>query len=265
MATKFQGLPGEQELVRRGFQKRFEDAFGRNANAKELYLADPCFFRFARLFPRPAYLLVHLQVFYRDLRRALDIFVQEVCRSKISTMVMGPFSPPEDPFLFFHAGYDYCYGLLHLRAALVSSQRATESLVCEVAQDVIDNVYNADRRDIVNELLSADLATELDKRAGHTSELGFWQVRRVIAHTEAILSSNARHILDRLEYGDKKDVQKSYSHCRKRDRRRFTERPLSPFAGDRSPTPASPTFDDPEPEEEEGEGWAAATKKRRLD
>ena len=51
MTTKFQGLPRDPEMVRRTFQKEFEEYFGKNANAKSIYLAAPAQFpRFARLF-----------------------------------------------------------------------------------------------------------------------------------------------------------------------------------------------------------------------
>src|SRR5271156_4477411 len=112
MAMKFQGLPRDQDMVRRTFQKEFEESFGKNANAKSIYLAAPAQLpRFARLFPRPAYLLGRLQALYRNLGTTLDVFVAEYYHRGISECF-------QDPFSYFIAGYDYASVLLHLRNAL---------------------------------------------------------------------------------------------------------------------------------------------------
>ena len=124
MAMKFQGLPRDQDMVRRTFQKEFEESFGKNANAKSIYLAAPAQLpRFARLFPRPAYLLGHLQAFHRNLGTTLDVFVAEYYDRGIS----GHRAEPErfqDPFSYFIAGYDYASVLLHLPNALRVDNRS---------------------------------------------------------------------------------------------------------------------------------------------
>ena len=235
-------------MVRRTFQKRFEDAYGKNANAKELYLAEPwLFLRFARLSPRPAYLLGHLQTFYSNLEMSLDMFVAEYCKGKTSTNGMAP---PyfEDPFRYFNAGYDYACFLLHLRAALRANDRSAEPLAYELAQDVLDILDNEDRRAIVNELLSADLATELDKRVGHTSEHGFWQVRKAIARNEMIFSRNAQYLRDRLEHSDEETSKPAHSPRRPRKGNDGTRRSPSPLGGRWSFTPPSSTFKDSDAE-----------------
>jgi hypothetical protein len=45
---------------------------------------------------------------------------------------------------------------------------------------------NPDRHAIVDELVASDLAAELEKRVGHASEFGFWQVRKEIARMATI-------------------------------------------------------------------------------
>jgi hypothetical protein len=259
MDMRFQGLPGDQDMVRRTFQRRFEDVFGKNANAKELYLADPCFLRFARICPRPAYLLGHLQTFYTDLRTTLATFVAEYCKSKIFAHKMAP-PTYEDPFPFFHVDYDYSCFFLHLRATLRAFDRSTEPLAYELAQDVLDILDNRHHLAIVDELLSADLATELDETVGHTSELGFWQVRKAIARTETIFSTNARYIRDRLEHRDEV-AKEPCSHCRPRNVGIGTGRSSSPLGREWSFTPSSSTFNGPDTESDER---VPSTKKRRV-
>jgi hypothetical protein len=243
MAMNFQGLPGDQDMVRRTFQKKFEDTYGKNANAKELYIAGSwVFLRFARLFARPAYLLGHLQTFYTGLETTLDMFVAEYCKGKTSTNGMAP---PyfEDPFRYFNAGYDYACFLLHLRAALRANSRSAEPLAYELAQDVLDILDNEDRRTIVSELLSADLATELDKRVGQTSEHGFWQVRKTIARNEMIFSKNAQYLRDRLEHSEEEEVPKpAGGHRQARKGEGAGKRSPSPLGGRWSFTPPSSTF-----------------------
>jgi hypothetical protein len=45
---------------------------------------------------------------------------------------------------------------------------------------------NPDRHAIVDELVASDIAAELEKRVGHASEVGFWQVRKEIARMATI-------------------------------------------------------------------------------
>jgi hypothetical protein len=68
-----------------------------------------------------------------------------------------------------------------------------------MAKDVLDILDNPDRQVIVDELLSANLANELEKRVSHTCELGFWQVRKAISRTETIFSNNFVYIRDLLK------------------------------------------------------------------
>ena len=198
----------------------------------------------------PAYLLGHLQAFYTNLEMTLDMFVAEYCKGKSSANGVGP---PyfEDPFRYFNAGYDYPCFLLHLRAALRANDRSAEPLVYEIAQDVLDVLDNEDRRAIVDELLSADMATELEKRVGHTSEHGFWQVRKAIARTETIFSRNAQYLRDRLEHSDEEVAKPTRSPRRSRKGNEATKRSPSPLGGRWSFTPPNSTFNNSDTENKE--------------
>lgn len=248
MAMKFQGLPRDQDMVRRTFQKEFEESFGKNANAKAIYLAAPAQFpRFARLFPRPAYLLGHLQVFYRNLGTTLDVFVAEYYDGGIS----GHRAEPEcvqDPFSYFIAGYDYAGVLLRLRNALRVDNRSPKPLEYDIGQEFLDILDNPDRRAIVDELLSADLATELDKRVFHTCEHGFWAVRKAIARKEAIFSSHARYIRNRLEHSEAEVGGATCSQCQQPNIGSSSINSPSPLGGDWSLTPSSSTIPGPNTE-----------------
>jgi hypothetical protein len=245
MATKFQGLPRDQDMVRRTFRKEFEESFGKNANAKSIYLAAPAQFpRFARLFPRPAYLLGHLQAFYRNLGTTLDVFVAEYYDRGIS----GHRAEPEyfqDPFSYFIAGYDYASVLLYLRNALRVDDRSPKPLEYDIGQEFLDILDNPDRRAIVDELLSADLATELDKRVFHTCEHGFWAVRKAIACKEAIFSRHARYIRDRLEHSEEEAGGATWGQCQPPNIGSSSTNSPSPLGGDWSLTPSSSTIPGP--------------------
>jgi hypothetical protein len=107
----------------------------------------------------------------------LDVFVAEYYDGGIS----GHRTEPEcfqDPFNYFITGYDCASVLLRLRNALRIDDRSPNPLEYDVGQEFLDILDNPDRRAIVDELLSADLATELDKRVFHTCEHGFWAVGR---------------------------------------------------------------------------------------
>jgi hypothetical protein len=245
MTTKFQGLPRDQEMVRRTFQKEFEEYFGKNANAKSIYLAAPAQFpRFARLFPRPAYLLGHLQAFYRSLGTTLDVFVAEYYSGGIS----GHRAEPkcfQDPFSYFIEGYDYASVLLYLRNALRADDSSTKPLEYDIGQEFLDILDHPDRRAIVDELLSADLATELDKRVFHTCEHGFWVVRKAIAHKEAVFSSHARYVRKRLEHSEEEAGEAACSHHQQSNIGSSSASSLSPPGGDWSLTPSSSTIPGP--------------------
>lgn len=223
-------------MVRRTFQERFEYDYGKSASAEELYLAQPWVFtRFARLCPRPAYLLGHLRTFYTDLEMILNMFVAEYCRLKSCLRGTEP-RDLEDEFDYFSIGDDYYCILLHLRAALCANDKAREPLVYEIAQDLLDTWDDPDRRAIVDELLSADLAAELDKRVGHTSEEGFWKARKAIARTETIFSRNSRYIRDRIGRNSKEVATPS------------------PLGGKWSLTPSSSTINNQDAESSSSDG-----------
>jgi hypothetical protein len=248
MAMKFQGLPRDQEMVRRTFQKEFEEYFGKNANVKSIYLAAPAqFLRFARLFPRPAYLLGHLQAFYRRLGTTLDVFVAEYYSGGISDH-RAESKCLQDPFGYFIEGYDYASVLLYLRNALHVDDSSAKPLEYDIGQEFLDILDDPDRRAIVDELLSADLATELDKRVFHTCEHGFWAVRKAIAHKEAVFSSHARYIRDRLEHSEEEAGEVACSHRQQPNIGSGSASSHSPLGGNWSLTPSSSTIPGPNAE-----------------
>jgi hypothetical protein len=248
MATKFQGLPRDQDMVRRTFQKEFGESFGKNVNAKSIYLAAPAQFpRFARLFPRPAYLLGHLQAFYRNIGTTLDVFVAEYYEGGIFGH-RAELEYFQDPFSYFIEGYDYVSVLLHLRNALRVDDRSPKPLEYDIGQEFLDILDNPDRRAIVDELLSADLATELDKRVFHTCEHGFWVVRKAIARKEAIFSRHARYIRDRLGHSGEEAGEATYSQCQQPNIGSGSANLPSPLGDDWSFTPPSSTIPGPNTE-----------------
>jgi hypothetical protein len=105
-----------------------------------------------------------------------------------------------------------------------------------------------DRRAIVDELLSADLATELDKRVFHTCEHGFWAVRKAIAHKEAVFSSHARYIRDRLEHSGEEAGETACSHRQQPNIGSGSASSHSPLGGNWSLTPSSSTIPGPNAE-----------------
>jgi hypothetical protein len=95
----------------------------------------------------------------------------------------------------------------------------------------------------VDELLSSDLAAELEKRVGDTSEFGFWQVRKEIARSKTVFSNNFQYTWDLLQHGDEEAVRDTRTRRRTRD------------------SDTSTTFNDPK---QKTRKWASPAKRRRL-
>jgi len=74
-SKKYHGLPGEEEYARRTYDKHFEELYSNDVNPESLYKAQvSTFARFAKIYPRPAFLLEQLRLIYENLDISLDMF-----------------------------------------------------------------------------------------------------------------------------------------------------------------------------------------------
>src|SRR5271154_1495943 len=73
--NKYEGLPGHEDHAKRTFDKQFEEIYGQNLNAESVYVARPhTFARFAKVYPRTAFLVDELRFIYENIDDYLDQF-----------------------------------------------------------------------------------------------------------------------------------------------------------------------------------------------
>jgi len=130
--------------------------------------------------------------------------------------------------------------------ALGTHDRASNPLLYEIAQEILDILNNPDRQAIVDELLSPGLAAELNKRVSHPNGHGIWQARKAIAHLEATLSKHARYIRNRLECSDSEATRPTCSHDFRPMGDGEAKRSPSPLATKGTCTPTTSTANDSE-------------------
>lgn len=138
-------------------------------------------------------------------------------------------------------------------ATLLSSDSSKEPLAFEIARDVLDILENLDRHAIVDELVSRNIAAELQKRVGHTREFGFRKVRKEIARNETNFSNNFQYIRDLLQHGEEEAVTENCSYCPTRDLDASTKKAFYAPRNARSFAPSSSAFADPDTEHKD---WA---------
>jgi len=264
MTGKYTGLPGDMEIMKRTWAERFERQYGKDANARAIYLAHPDqFLRFAKVFPRLAYLLEQLQSFYEDLGSIFDLFDAEfvsratrTSRGRCSSM-LGAGNKGQvianDPFEYFAPRFNYNNCFLHLRAALRACSRDTEPLLHEIAQDVLDIFDDVDRKAIMEDLLSAEVASRLMKHVPHTNTFGIWAVRSTLAREEATFARNAGYIRAQLSHEPemaRKDTpiatEVTGDHVRQQEDNETTINLPDPTGDDWTFTPSSSAIDGPE-------------------
>lgn len=207
--TKYHGLPGEEEYARRTYDQRFEELYSKDVNPESLYKAQiSTFARFAKIYPRAAFLLEQLRLIYENLDVSLDMF-------KLNYTTASPGNSLSqqavrfkglDPFAYFGSeGVDYEHRscLLHLRSALDKWNEGTFGPIFrETARDILHHARTPDRKAIVEELLSEEIALDLE-RVPISKEGGIWVVRRELALKEDMLTHSLQRIKTSLDHHER--------------------------------------------------------------
>ena len=202
----FQGLPGEEQVNRLCHQKRFRDTYGEGSDPKALYIAQPVWTRFSACFPRVAFLLDNLNWIYSVLDVTLvqfrNAYVLHGDAGPEGYRLVAPHIKNIDPFEYF-SGYmnedEQRSCLLHLRWALHRSRGSHfEFLFRECANDILDSAKIDDRKSIVEELMSSELA-EVIGSIPIDMDKGIWAVRRQISWREAMIDDALKRVRSALD------------------------------------------------------------------
>jgi len=208
VAATFQPLPGDEDYVRRYWQNAFEEVYGKDANFKQLYAAQPGnFLRFSRMFPRMAFLLDKLKSIHAEADILMDVF-KENYRLAVpdNALTSQPlYFHNLDPFEYFSSSsveFEHRSCLLHLRAALDKrSDVGHGPIFRETARDILHHFQTSGREAIVAELLSAEAAAELDK-VRVSKNTSIWVLRRELQLRENMVANDLeriQHLLNQHE------------------------------------------------------------------
>ena len=232
-SKKYHGLPGEEEYARRTYDKHFEELYSNDVNPESLYKAQvSTFARFAKIYPRPAFLLEQLRLIYENLDISLDMFKLNygiTCPENSWSQHTVRFKSLDAFGYFSSEGVDYEHRscLLHLRSALDNwNDGAFGSIFRELARNILQQARTPDRKSIMEELLSEETALELD-RVPVSKDAGIWVIRRDLALKEDMLAHSLQRIrrsLDHHETSNEAWVQ--YGHDPARPVARFATSPV---------------------------------------